>query len=96
MYYSLCTLFRYMNPSYPVNLSPTRMASTSAAISYIISQIASDDSQTSSKAVRQVSLAICYHGDLVCYHGNAYYYHGNVVCHHGNVLNFSLRWSRLW
>lgn len=58
MYYSLRNLFRYMNPSYPVNLSPTRMASTSAAISYIISQIASDDLQTSSKAVRQVSLVI--------------------------------------
>lgn len=77
-----------MNPSYPVNLSPTRMASTSAAISYIISQIASDDSQTSSKAVRQVSLAGYYHSDIVCYHGNVVRYHGNTYYYHGDIILF--------
>ena len=47
-------LFRSMKP--PSSLSPSRMASTSAAVNFIISQITSTDGAASCKALKQVSL----------------------------------------
>jgi len=46
---------RHLDHSFPVDLSPARMASTSSAINFIISQLGSADHHTCLKAAKQVS-----------------------------------------
>ena len=50
---SSCML-RKVRPPPSIGISPAQMASTSAAVSYIISQINSNDADTCCKAITQV------------------------------------------
>ena len=53
--------FRRLKPPASIAATPAQMASTSAAVNYIISQINSIDTNTSCDALRQVCMCVlCY------------------------------------
>ena len=61
-------MYRYMSRPGALAVSPSRLASTSEAINFIISQITSNDSDTCFKGIKQVpqSLYTCLFAVCVC------------------------------